>query len=234
MQKIESHSDLARVIENKYVLHLNSLGKDSALCLEWLCNFAKPARVVSVYFSFLAENPFDRAYLAYQKKRYPHVHFIEHYNGHEINDFVDGTYQSPVDMLKEFNKWEHHGFDMTEQAQEVAKENHCDFICIGNSKYESVARAQKFHKNGLLIGNKIYPLGLMTKQNVLSLIEQTGIKLHPSYRLSQSTIDYPSYYKMRSHFIARPEYKKRVMGLYPLLALDEYRYEVLLKGKKRD
>lgn len=75
----------------------------------------------------------------------------------------------------------------------------------------------------------IYPLGMMTKAQVLSVLQKTGLKLHPSYKLSKSTHDYPTYYKMRAAFLADPSYKAAVLKTYPLLALDEYRFEELFK-----
>lgn len=154
-------------------------------------------------------------------------------NGNELSSYAAGMYQSPIDVLTEFNKWEYVEFDLNAQAEELRQELGFDFVCIGNSKYESVARAVTFYKKGLVQGTKIFPLGLLEKRTIYDVIKKTGLKLHPSYKLSQSTLDYPSYYKMRSTFIAQPEYRKKMMAAYPLLRLDEYRYEVLFGHRRR-
>ncbi len=69
-----------------------------------------------------------------------------------------------------------------------------------------------------------------SEEDILKIIEKTNLKLHPSYKLAKTTFDYPSYYKMRSAFIANPEYRKKVLSTYPMLCLDQYRYERLLNG----
>lgn len=208
---------------------MNSLGKDSAVCLEWLCTFARPESVTSLHFGFMAPGPDDERYLAYQKRRYPHVRFITAPNVWELNYLAQGVFQYPLRVLSEFNKWDYYHFDVEKLIEEIRTEEGCDYCCIGMSMYESVARATIFHRKGLLQGTKIFPIGLMKKEQVIGVIKSSGMKLNPSYKYSQSTLDRPSYYKMRAAFLTSPEYKKRVMALFPLLRLDEYRYERLIK-----
>lgn len=227
---IKTHKELAQFIKDKSILHLNSLGKDSALTLEWLVNYAKPKKIVSVNFRFLVKHPMDDVFFDHQKKKYSGVEFIQDFNAHEVSNIGQLDYQSPIDTMTEFNHWEFGDFSMAKHAEEIMRKNGCDYMCVGNSKYESVARAMKFYKKGLLIEWMAYPLGLMTKNEVLTLIQKTKIKVHPVYRIAQSTLDYPSYYKMRSSFIAYPGYFEEVLKFYPMLALDKYRYEVLMKG----
>lgn len=225
---IKSHKELAEFIKGKNILHMNSLGKDSAVCLEWLAKYAKPKKIMSLAFNRLAGHPDDQLYMKWQAKRYPNVEFFEQNNGYEITTIAGGVYQSPLDVMTEFNKWEYDGFSWYLQAEDFMRRHGLEFMCVGHSRYESVSRATSFHKRGLVQGKKIYPIGLMGKKEIHSLIAKTGIKLHPSYRLAQSTFDYPSYYKMRKGFIANPKFREQVMAVYPMLALDQYRYEVLL------
>lgn len=226
---IKSNKELAQITKGKGILILNSLGKDSALLHEWCVRSSGASRIVSVNFKFLVQHPEDDIYFNWQKKRYPQIEFIQDINAHEISNIADKTYQAPLDILMEFNLWEFRDFSMALMASEIRQRLGLDYICIGNSKYESVARAMKFYKKGLMDGDKIFPLGLMTKKDVIDLIRKTGLKIHPVYRLAKSTIDYPSYYKMRSSFIAYPEYRKEIFRIYPMLALDKYRYEILMK-----
>lgn len=224
---IKTHHELAKLIVGKKILHLNSLGKDSILCLEWLCSFAKPSKITSVFFEFLACHPADKTYLAYLKKRYPKVEFISLPNSIELSLITDGVYQSPIEVMSIFNKFEHSDFDRSKQVEELKK--NFDYVCDGSSKYESFARRTKFHQKGLEFKGTIYPLGMMSKAQVIGLIKQTGIKLHPAYKFAKSSYDHPSYWKMRSGMIANSKFKENLLRIYPLLALDIYRYERLLK-----
>lgn len=233
MEIIKNHKNLASHIEGKKILHLNSFGKDSAVCLEWLTNFAKPSKVVALNFKYLANHFGDSDYLEYQKKKYPEVEFIEEPNPLEISSMINGLYQCPIQKIAFYNDFEYTDFELLKYAREVAKIYECDFICSGMSKYESVSRATAFHKKGILQGDMIYPLGMMQKSEIFSIIKHFKIKLHPCYKFNESGIDHPSYYKMRASFIANPEYKKRVYKFFPMLKLDEYRYEKLFKGNKK-
>lgn len=137
-------------------------------------------------------------------------------------------YQNPVQMLTEQNTWEYTEFSRSKLIEEIKNQYNCEFICSGESKYESVARATKFYKKGLLQDDRIFPLGLLTKQQVLSIAKT--VKLHPCYKTAKGTYDFPSYYKMKSAFKKNPEFQKNVLKAFPLLELDEFRYTVLLKG----
>lgn len=226
---IDSHKKLAEHIAGKRILHLNSLGKDSVASLEWLVNYAHPSHVVSVFFEFMAHHPDDERYFKYLQKRYPSVEFIKEPNANEISHIVAGRFQSPIEVMREFNHWEYIQFYMDKHAGDLKKQYNCDYISIGQSRYESVARASNFYKKGILIGDKIYPLGMMSKDDIINAIRASGLKLHPCYKVSPSTLDKPSYYRMRSTFITNPEYWERMVSFYPLLILDKYRYEVLFK-----
>lgn len=226
---IKTHKDLAEFIAGKGVLHLNSLGKDSAVCLEWLTKFAHPSRIVSVNFAFLANHPGDQAYINYQKKKYPEVEFITRWNPPELSYIAAGEYQSPLYTMTEINSWEFEDFSMTDLSREIKESYGLDFMCDGASKYEDFSRRVLFHQKGIAIADKIYPLGMMSKEQVIGIIKASGVKLHPCYKLAKSTLDHPSYWKMRASFIANPEYKKKVYTFFPLLKLDEYRYEKLLR-----
>lgn len=225
---IKTHKELAQHIQGEKILHMCSLGKDSIVCLDWLVKFAK-VEVVSVFFKRLAHHPDDERYLNYLKAQYPSVLFLTEYNGHELNDFLDGRYQTPIERLNWTKHQQYNGLSMAQQAKEIAKKYGCKYVCKGNSKYESFARAKKFHQKGLVQDESIYPIGMMTKAQVMHVIRNFGIKLHPQYKTNETTIDYPSYYKMRSAMIVNPDYARRIYDLYPLLKLDRYRYEVLFK-----
>lgn len=225
---IKSHKDLAKFVEGKKILHLNSLGKDSVLCLEWLVKSANPDRIVSVWFKPIVFHPDDERYLKYLKSRYPDVEFITEAYAHEISGVGRGIYQDPITITTKINKWEYESFDFDKCHENVLDELNLDFMCDGTSKYESVARAVGFHKRGIVHGRKIFPLGMMTKKNIYDLIKKTGVKLHPCYKIAKTTFDYPSYYKMRSAFILNPEYEKLMYSVYPLLILDKFRYERML------
>lgn len=225
---LKTHKELADFITGKKILHLNSFGKDSALCLEWL-NAYTHTDVVSINFTFTAPHPKDETYLRYQKRKYPQTQFIQDINVFELNKIMRGIYQTPIKTLTELNKCEYERFDFWLFVEELRKKYNCDYVCIGYSKYESVTRASQMYKNGLVQGEKIFPLGMMTKDQVISLIEATGIKLHPVYKFCESTLDFPSYYKMRSTFITSKEYYKQMTDTFPLIKLDKYRYEKLIK-----
>jgi len=220
---IKSHKELAAYIENKSILHLNSLGKDSVVSLEWLVNYANPRKIVSLFFEFIASHPSDSDYLDYLKNRYPSVHFITEPNSIELNLIVSGDYQSPIEILKEYNHYEYDTFERKKQIAEIE----CDFICSGVSKYESFARASKFHRQGILIGKEIFPLGMMSKAQVYSIIHNSGLKLHPQYKFTNSTYDHPSYWKMRSSLLTNEQFKENIFKTYPLLELDKFRHERL-------
>jgi 3'-phosphoadenosine 5'-phosphosulfate sulfotransferase (PAPS reductase)/FAD synthetase len=225
--KITSHKQLSELIEGKRILIGNSLGKDSVLCLAWLCEYAKPSHIVSVYFDFLASHPEDELYLNYLKKRYPKVEFVNEPNSVELSLISEGCYQTPIEAM-ENNSWDYVEFYREKQISDLKEKHKIDYLCTGSSKYESFARRVKFYQKGLLFKKEIFPLGLMTKDQVIGLIKNIGIKLHPCYKYTPSTFDHPSYFKMRNGLIASSQYERRVMQIYPLLALDKYRYEKLL------
>lgn len=226
---LKTHRELADHIAGKSVLLMNSLGKDSILCLEWLTHYAAPSRVVSVNYAFKAPHPGDAAYNRYLKRRYPNVEFREEPNPFEISKILYGVYQSPIQQLTEWNKCEHNVFDHQKMSEALRVELGCDYLCFGQSKYESFDRARYFHRKGLVDGHEIFPLGFMSKKQVHGLIKSSGFKLHPTYKLSKASLDKPSYYKMRSAFITSPDYQKKMFEVFPLLELDKYRYERLLK-----
>lgn len=232
MKVIKKHQKLKELVQGKTVLHLNSLGKDSAVTLHWLATFARPKKIVSVHFKYMGGHPMDLAYLNYQRERYKHVEFIVEKNNFEASFVAQGTYQKPEDIFYCYNHFEYEQFDFKKIYNEIAEERNCDFICLGHSRYESFTRASMFHKKGILIGNEIYPIGMMSKKEVIGIIKAEKLMLHPFYKFSKSSLDTPSYYKMRSAFIASPDYKKAVMKVFPFLALDEYRYKKLLKIRK--
>jgi len=228
---IKDHKALAELIAGKRILHLESLGKDSAATLHWLATFAHPSHIVAAHFERLAKHPDDARYLAYKKKKYPNVEFILVPNPIELSQIGAGMYQSPLSMLEEVNKWEWENFEFKKLVEETRLEHACDYVSSGIAKYESVIRATLFYRKGIIWDNWIYPIGMFTKDEVLQVVRNGNIKLHPSYKFSKSTHDFPSWYKMRSAFITNPEYKKSVLAAYPLLALDGYRYERLLNEK---
>lgn len=227
-QLIKTHKELANAIAGKHVLHLNSLGKDSVVCLEWLTKYSNNP-VTSVYFDFMAKHPMDCHYWAYLQERYKNVTFVRVPNPIELSNVCAGVYQSPVEVLTNLNKLEMNDFDFSKMVQELKLKYKCDFVCIGQSKYENFARATKFHKKGILVGDEIFPIGMMTKDQVVSIIKASGMKLHPSYKTTPGTYDHPSYYKMRSGFVVSPDFKETMYALYPLLRLDEYRFERMFK-----
>ena len=226
---IKKHKDLALKIIGSKVLHLNSLGKDSVLCLEWLDKFCHLTEIHSVVFRFL-KHPKDDVYLKYLKKRYRgRVVFHEFYFPEDLNYICDGVYQTPVMMNYLVNSFEHYDFSMKEMVREIKEKLGCDYVCDGQSKYEMFSRRVKFHQKGILIDDRIFPLGMMSKKQVIDLIGKCGIKLHPCYKTSKSSYDHPSYWKMRNGFLECPEFYDRVKEVYPLITLDKFRYEVLLK-----
>lgn len=229
---LKTHKELARHIEGKTILLLNSLGKDSVLCLDWLCNYAKPKRIVSIFFRFLAEHPDDERYLNYLKKRYPSVEFLEEHDAVELSLIVAGVFQSPIAVTHLLNHSEYSQFYRSSQLDEICEKHGIDYMCRGDSKYESFARRTKFHQKGLVFQGVIFPLGMMSKEEVIGLIKSTGVKIHPVYKYSGSGYDTPSYWKMRAGIVSNPKYWEKLLEVYPLLELDRFRYEVLLKEKK--
>lgn len=160
---IKTHKELASFIEGKTILHCNSLGKDATLCLEWLCNYAKPKKVVSIFFKFMASHPGDEVYLNYLKKRYPEVEFVVEPDAIELSLVIAGVFQNPGYVLKELNHFEYVGFERSGQIEELCKKYSIDYVCNGASKYESFARRTKFHQKGLVFNGVIFPLGMMSK-----------------------------------------------------------------------
>ncbi len=229
---LKTHKELAEHIKNKKILCLMSLGKDSVLCLEWLCTYANKKDIVAVFYKFMAHHPDDERYLNYLINRFPEVKFIVEPDPVELSFMVAGVYQCPIRTTKDFNHWEYVEFFREKMIMELCVEHKIDYRCRGDSKYESFARRTKFHQKGLVFNGEIFPLGMMSKKEVIGLIRNTGIKLHPCYKYSGSGYDFPSYYKMRAGIISRPEYWLKLLESYPLLELDRYRWEILLKDKK--
>ena len=230
MVKILHLADLVPLVEGKTILHCNSLGKDSVLSIEWLVRSTKPTRVISLYLQPKAHHPGDEPYLQYLRERYQKfpVEIVVVPNATELSAVCQGIFQNPIRQLTELNPLEFDSFDEHKCIDEYKQHYHADYIVEGSSKYEDFSRRTKFHQKGLFWNNVMSPLGMMTRREVIHLIKQTGIKLHPCYKVSKCTYDTPSYYKMRAGFIADPEFKRKVYAVYPLLALDEYRFEKLL------
>lgn len=231
---IKTHKELADFIKDKSVLHLNSLGKDSLVCLHWLNEFAECKKIVSIYFKIDAEYPTDQKYLDFLKRKYPKTEFVEFINTHELNDVLEGVYQSPLAVNHLINHAEYVGFNFSKVVEEKRLEFKCDYVCSGTSKYEGMGRAIFLNRNGLYNSKNqfIFPIGLMTKKQVTKLIEDLELPLNPSYLYSERTHDHPSYFKMKLAFEMLPQYKENMFKKYPLLRLDEYRYEVLFERKK--
>ena len=231
---ITSHKELAVAIKGKKILHLNSLGKDAVITLEWLNNFAQPAEIVSCYYKLEAGYVDDAKYWSYLKKRYPKTKFVTELSPMEMNEKMLGMLQSPVFINHITNNQEFTEFNSEKIRYETLKKYGCDFICSGISCYEGMGRALYIRKVGLMDEKRkmIFPIGLMKQKQVTDLIKATGIKLNPSYKFAPESFDSASYFKMRTALIAKPEYRKIMMKHYPMLALDEYRFEVLFNGKK--
>lgn len=231
MLPIHTHKELAAKVAGKKILHLNSLGKDAILTLEWLVSYAK-TEVVSLYLTFESSHPGDEPYLRYLKKRYPHVRFIATQGTDEMNEILgSGMFQSPLYMNYVANNQEFAGFNKSKIIEEIRIQNQCDYIASGISCYETMGRALYLKKNGLLSEKKkeIYPIGLMKKKQVIQAIVGSGIRLHPCYRYSTDSYDTASWYKMRLGCIADQKFYEKVLKKFPLLALDRYRYEVLFE-----
>lgn len=226
---LKSHKQLAELIAGKKILHLNSLGKDSVLSLEWLANFAHPSEIFSLNFEFLAAHPSDAIYWEYLKRRFPSVTFLKCPNPIELSQIAYGTFQSPIRINYDINFFEYDAFKIEKIVTEFKKKLTCDYTCDGQSKYEDFSRRTKFHQKGLEFKGAISPLGMMSKKEVYDLLKRTGIKLHPCYKVAKSTFDQTSYWKMRSAMIANPKYKEKILETFPLFACDIYRYERLLK-----
>jgi hypothetical protein len=228
---ILSHKDLANHIAGRSILHLNSLGKDAVICLEWLNNYAHCSKIISVYFRMVANHPDDDRYLAYLRKRYPRTQFVERLSVVEMNEVLSLRYQSPLKINYVINPQEFEEFNTKAAYQAVRKEYDCDYLCSGLSCYEGMGRAMYMRRVGLCDEkiHTIFPMGLMKYRQVLDLIKKTGVKLHPSYKFHSESHDTATYFKMRNSFTVSPEHKRRVYKLYPILALDRYRWEVLMK-----
>lgn len=224
---IKTHLDLKSCIQGKRILCLCSFGKDSILLLHWLINFAR-VDVVAIGYLHQARHPGLNRYIKYIQKKMPQVNFIFDHSPQELSGILQGRYQSPIEKLTWINHQEHEAFDFNTLNEEYRKDYHCDYIATGISRYESFQRACFFQQNGLMKDKFIYPLGNMSKAQVYQEIKNMPYKLHPSYKLHDSTLDTPSWYKMRASFIAYPEYKKAMYQIHPLLELDEYRYTQLL------
>lgn len=231
LKLIKSHKDLARVVQGKRVLHLNSLGKDSALCLEWLVSFAKPSYIQSLFFQRFTVHPSEARYLAYLKNRYPSVEFVTLNDPNELNMIIEGDYQPP-ELFYEYQKFEYEGFSRPQIVKEKVSALNIDFVCDGRAGYEGLGRAQKFHNKGLLHGNQIFPIGLMKKKEITELIKRTGLKLNPTYRYYGHTFDEISYYRMRKAMLSNAEYRQTLIEFFPLMVLDEYRWETLFHAKQ--
>ena len=173
---IKTHKELAGFIKNKKILLMNSYGKDSIVCLKWLHDYAEPSEIVSLNMKFLAPHPKDEVYLKYLKKRFPIVDYRTEVNPFDISNIMMGKFQSPFDKLMMINGFDHDYLESKKYVEQLRLDLGCDYVCVGRSKYESFDRASFFYKNGLVKDNAIYPIGLMTKKEVLSLID---FKLHP-------------------------------------------------------
>lgn len=233
---ITSHAELAKAISGKKILHMNSMGKDAVLCLDWLNNYCDSSvQIVSVFFELkAAKYPTDDAYWKYLKEKYPRTKFVKVLDITEMTEILAGMFQSPLFTNYVINNQEFEGFNGEKAAEELRVQYGCDYICRGISCYEGMGRAIYLRRVGLLDeGRKqIFPIGLMKQAQVVGLLKKVGVKLNPSYKFADSSYDSASYFKMRTAFIGRPDFKKTVYKHYPLLCLDEYRFEVLF-GKTK-
>lgn len=231
MEKITHHRDLATAIAGKKILHLNSLGKDAALCLEWLNKYAVCSEIISVWFAPQAKHPDDLRYWKYQQRKYPKTRFLMVPNLIEMNDKMEGRFQSPLFINYVVNNQDYLEFDFKKACEELRVTQGMDYICSGLAKYEGMGRALYLRRVGLLDAKnkKIFPMGLMDQKQVFSLIKATGIKLHPSYKITPESHDTASYFKMRNAFVTDRRFEREIFRHYPLMALDRYRYEVLFK-----
>jgi len=229
---ITKHSELAKAIQGKRILHLNSLGKDATLTLDWLNNYAK-VDVVSVFFELRCAYPTDKKYWEYLKRQYPRTKFVKVPNLIELSEISQQKFQSPLFINYVINNQEYDEFHFKKACEELRVQYKCDYICLGTSKYEGMGRAIFLKRVGLLHEERrtIYPIGLMNQKQVYSLLKQMKTKLNPSYKLTSESHDTATYFKMRNAFIAFPEFQRTVFEHFPLLLLDKYRYEVLF-GKK--
>ncbi len=228
---IKTNAELAKAIEGKTIVLLNSLGKDSIACLEWLYFYAKPKRIISIYLQLQAEHPDDQRYIRYLQNRYLGIEWHFSQSVFEVNLVLAGTYQPPYRMLKHHNHYEYTHFDFKIQKEELLKKFGADYLCSGESKYESFKRAVDANKFGLIRKGVIYPIGLWTKETLIDFIRQRGFKIHPCYKYTSSSYDHPSFYKMRASIIAKPSFWQRLLNVFPLMVLDRFRYEKMIKKK---
>lgn len=209
---------------------MNSMGKDAVLTLDWLANFAK-VEVVSVFLELKAAYPTDKIYWEYLKKRYPRVRFEKVIDVQEMSEVLTPRFQSPLYCNYVLNNCEYTEFDFKKYCEELRVKFGCDYISLGTSKYEGMGRALFLRRVGLLYEKTktIYPIGLMNQRQVFDLLKGMTTKLNPSYKYCSESHDTATWFKMRNAFVVHPEFKRTVYKLYPLLALDEYRYTRLFK-----
>src|SRR5574343_493005 len=233
---ILSHTALADKIAGKKILHLNSLGKDAVLCLDWLNNYARCGEIVSLLLQYDACYPTDEKYIAYLKRRYPKTKFVVHRSVTEINDRMARMLQSPLYVNYVVNNAEFESFNEKKVIEEYRVDYGMDLICSGISCYEGMGRAIYLRRTGLLDQSRktIYPIGLMKQSQVKALLKASGEKLNPSYKASSESHDSATYFKMRYSFITNTKHKEIMYKHYPLLALDEIqiRKAVQMKTKK--
>ena len=197
---IKTHKELASHIAGKKIMLMNSLGKDSILCLDWLHNYAQPAEINSFSMKFMASHPDDQKYIGYLKKRYPKASWFAEYNPLEISKILLGFYQHPTDVYSEWNHFEFDTLDYDKFVEDWRVKLDCDFVCFGESRYESFARATQFHKRGIVQDKAIFPLGMMDKQQVFDLIKTTGIffcKAYSAIFLTHKLFHYSSFLEFR-------------------------------------
>ena len=232
---ITTHKDLRHAISGKTILHLNSLGKDAALTLEWLNHYAANCNIISVFFRLKSGPPSDQGYIDYLKRRYPRTVFIEQLGVPELNEILEGKFQSPIYLNYVINHLDYEHFSFKRICEDMRKNMKADYLCSGMSCYEGMGRAMYLRRVGLLDekNKTIYPIGLMKQAQVMEAIRSSGLKLNPSYKFASESHDTPNYYKMRRAFIARPEFEKQVARVFPMIALDKYRWEKMLNGGKK-
>lgn len=198
-------------------------------------NFAGASEIVSVYHQLSAEYPGEAKYIAYLRARFPRMKLVIVPGIPDLNERCQGMMQSPLVINYVINNCEYDEFSMSRFNEEMRVKYGCEYVCSGISCYEGMGRALYLRRVGLCDEKKkmIYPIGLMKQDQVLDLLKRTGVKLHPSYKLSPESHDTASYFRMRAAFVAKPEYRREVLKHHPMVALDEYRYEVLFGGKAK-
>lgn len=228
LERAKEIIDIVAKETDEVILFHSLSGKDSIVLLDLLYPHFK--RIVCVYMYLVPNLEHINVYYRYAMRKYPNIEFVQvpHYGYYSyIKVGYMGIEKNPKQKL----------WTLSEIAEKIKDKTGIDWVCCGFKQSDSLNRRLmlRSYKDGKEAiswkSKKFYPLSTYKNADVLSYIQEEGLKEPETYGATKGqscgcAIDSVEYLEfLKEHY---PEDLERVFSVFPQARI------VLLDNRYRD